>query len=56
MFMCRYCFASDEDLRIVRLTHAPGSGEWQELTEVCKSCRKYLRGFFKYVERKGSND
>ena len=47
---CRYCFHLADDLRDVRLTHAPGSGQWQKVTQICGACRKYLRGFFKYVQ------
>lgn len=48
---CGYHYGPDaEGLRVVRLTHRPGSGEWQERKSVCPRCREYLRGFFKYDE------
>lgn len=50
---CHYCYAGDEDLRVVQLSHDPGGGEetWQEPMRCCKRCRKHLNGQFRYAKK-----
>ena len=46
---CKYCYGMKENLRLCRLRASAKDG-WQEPLWVCNDCRKYLRGYFKYVE------
>ncbi|MCK9369908.1 hypothetical protein M0R04_08390 [Candidatus Dojkabacteria bacterium] len=44
---CGYCNASNEDLKQCQL-RASRYDKWQSPKWICKSCRKYLRGLFRY--------
>lgn len=48
---CDWCFRYEEDVRMVQLTHAMQSGQWQEPKQVSKSCREHLPGLFRYVKK-----
>jgi len=48
---CGWCYADEEDVRMVQLTHSTRSGIWQEHKPVGKDCRVHLRGFFRYVRK-----
>ena len=47
---CRYCYHNGQ-LATVRMRSAIGNNKWAEITAICGDCRKYLRGFFKYVRK-----
>jgi len=44
---CRYCFYNSTDLKLIQLRYN-NKYPWQHPMLVCKSCRKHLRGKFKY--------
>jgi hypothetical protein len=46
---CQYHYGEIAwDLRLVQLTH--NNKEWQYPIAICGSCRKYLRGRFRYTK------
>lgn len=47
---CGYCNASNRDLKLCQL-RANGKDPWQYPKWICKSCRVYLRGVFRYCPK-----
>jgi len=45
---CEYCNASSEDLKLCQLHAHPRDKQWQFPRWLCKSCREYFRGIFRY--------
>ena len=51
---CRYCFKlGEEDMPLIDVkAYSAGKIEWQYLGNVCKTCRKYLKGLWRYHKEK----
>lgn len=47
---CRYCGNSSENLKLCQV-RANNRDPWHHPFWLCKSCRKYLRGLFRYCPK-----
>ena len=51
---CGYHYGQPTMCLRIQLNHAMSAGEWQAPVWMCKDCRRYVRGRFRYVKEETS--